>query len=169
MVGEAPPEDLKRFFYYEDVYKADWLFLGVIKALGGDLYATKSLRENKACILELSKKYGIFLMDLSDSPTIVYDYESFNNKIKNEKAVDKDNTNIILIKVTVYDFLYKKMISCGYKVMPQRIPFPAFGQQKKFDCEFKKALESAKFPVDNFEKDLMAIMKLYILKQNLYG
>ena len=28
VVGEAPPDSIDRFFYYEDVKKADYLFLG---------------------------------------------------------------------------------------------------------------------------------------------
>ena len=37
IIGEAPPEWIDRFFYYEDVKKADYLFLGIIGVLYPDL------------------------------------------------------------------------------------------------------------------------------------
>ena len=33
LIAEAPPDSLDRFFYYEDVRSADYLFLGVTQVL----------------------------------------------------------------------------------------------------------------------------------------
>ena len=32
-IAEAPPEEIKRFFYYEEVKDNDWLYLAIVKAL----------------------------------------------------------------------------------------------------------------------------------------
>ena len=33
IIAEAPPDSIERFFYYEDVKTADFLFLGIVEVL----------------------------------------------------------------------------------------------------------------------------------------
>ena len=37
LIAEAPPDNINRFFYYDDVREHDYLFLGVAQALYPDL------------------------------------------------------------------------------------------------------------------------------------
>lgn len=145
LIAEAPPQALDRFFYYENVTSNDWLYLGVAKVFA-NTQDSKILRANKEAILNWLKDNGIYLMDLSDSPLTDNVYtengkKAFMDRLKNESAIDKDTTDIILIKASVYDFLYTDLKEENYKVSQERIPFPASGQQRKFDDAMRKALK----------------------------
>lgn len=146
-VAEAPPETTERFFYYERVKDNDWLYIAIVKALSMcDDYDVKKMRANKKMILQLLQQDGIFLMDLSPVPLkrrmkAKCHKEDFMQRLTNEKAVSKDDTNIILIKTNVYDCLFLNLKENGYNVQNQRIPFPASGQQQKFAEKMKEALE----------------------------
>lgn len=155
-VAEAPPDALERFFYFHDVRSNDWLYLGIVKALCAypDTYSDnidpKKLRENKEEILNLLKDDGFYLMDLSPLPkSLIPPHELFKSdfieRLKNETAIDKTTTKIILIKVNVYDCLFYSMKELGYAVQPQRIPFPASGQQQNFAVEMQKALKAINY------------------------
>jgi hypothetical protein len=37
LIAEAPPDSLDRFFYYKNVRKGDYLFLGITEAIYPDL------------------------------------------------------------------------------------------------------------------------------------
>lgn len=151
LIAEAPPEETKRFFYYERVENNDWLYLAVVKALCMcEDYNVKKIRSNKKKILQYLQQDGIFLMDLSPVPlkwavTAELHKKDFMQRLENEKAICKDATDIILIKANVYDCLYHDLIEKGYKVQNQRIPFPASGQQQNFAEKMKKALEEINY------------------------
>lgn len=152
LIAEAPPRALNRFFYYEKVKDNDWLYLGVAKVFTNS-QDPKILRANKKKVLNWLKDNGVYLMDLSDSPLtysnspLTYNVytengkKKFMDRLKNETAIDKETTNIILIKASVYDFIYRDLEKEDYKVSKERIPFPASGQQKKFDEAIRKALK----------------------------
>lgn len=155
-IAEAPPDALERFFYYPDVSISDWLYLGIVKALcaypntDSDNIDTKKLREHKNEILKLLKDDGFYLMDLSPLPKSLIPLpelfkSDFIERLKNETAIDKTTTKIILIKVNVYDCLFYSMKELGYAVQPQRIPFPASGQQQNFAVEMQEALKAINY------------------------
>lgn len=150
-VAEAPPETTERFFYYERVKDNDWLYIAIVKALSMcDDYDVKKMRANKKMILQLLQQDGIFLMDLSPVPLkkgmkAKRHKEGFRQRLSNEKAVNKDDTSIILIKANVYDCLFTELKENGYNVQNQRIPFPASGQQQKFAEKMKEALEGINY------------------------
>lgn len=164
IVAEAPPEALERFFYYENVSTADYLFIGFIQVLIKDQdrkseNICKIIRKNKAEILKLLQKYGIFLIDWSDNPIFHFcDYDIFKRKLECENGIDKKNTNIILVKVNVFDFLYEKLKSDKYKVMPQRIPFPSSGHQSFFYKKMTDALKCSKFDTTNLNKEIKQLI-----------
>lgn len=155
-VAEAPPDALERFFYFPYVRSNDWLYLGIVKALCAypDTYSDnidpKKLRENKEEILELLKDDGFYLMDLSPLPKSLIPLpelfkSDFIERLKNESAIDKTATKIIPIKTNVYDCLFHSIEELGYAVQPQRIPFPASGQQQNFAVEMQKALKAINY------------------------
>lgn len=150
-IAEAPPEQTERFFYYEKVRDNDWLFLGIVKALcGNGNYDTKRMRANKKQILETLQQDGIYLMDLCPVPLkwgIVAELHKNDliQRLEAEKAVDKHSTNIVLIKVNVYDCLYRDLKNKNYKVQNKSIPFPSSGRQKEFAEEMQKALKEIQY------------------------
>jgi len=148
LIAEAPPDSLERFFYYENVKQHDYLFLGVVEALYPELkqrfLASKRNSEIKTTILQKLSADGFYLIDLSDLPLSLL-HGSLKNQlpklIKKVKNVTDKQTQIILIKANVYDTAYTILKTHGFKkVVDVRIPFPGQGNQKKFQVEFKKAL-----------------------------
>lgn len=153
-VAEAPPEAAERFFYYETVKDNDWLYIAIVKAISMcDDYDVKKIRANKKKILELLQQDGIFLMDLSPVPLkwavkAELHKEDFMQRLNNEKSINKEVTDIILIKANVYDCLFLELKENGYRVQNQRIPFPASGQQQKFAEMMKKTLKEINYCPD---------------------
>lgn len=153
LVAEAPPSSLDRFFYYEDVREKDFLFVEPSKVLC-KTDDVAFIRSNKSKILQTMKAAGIYLMDLSDVPLTedgCYDTYAkhdlkrlFLDKLEKEEAVDRAKTVIVLIKVTVFDYLYKDLKKDGYNVCDERIPFPSSGQQAKFRDAMSKVIENMK-------------------------
>ena len=152
LVAEAPPDSLERFFYYENVRQHDYLFLGVAEALYPRLKEQFLLSgrssELKNTILQTLKKDGFYLLDLSELPLSLLDSDlqsqlpALVNKIK---SVSNDNTQIILIKANVYDIAFQFLKTKFKNVVDQRITFPGQGGQRKFQDEFKRALEKVRF------------------------
>ncbi len=153
-VAEAPPNKIERFFYYEDVKEADYLYLGIMKALSEKFctMSIKQLRQIKGEVLLLLKQCGIFLMDLcfmplayANPPIAKLHKNDFIKRLEQMDGIAKDNTNIILIKTNVYDCLFKDLKLKGHKVVDKRIPFPACGQQQIFQNLMHEALSEIKF------------------------
>ena len=153
-VAEAPPNKTERFFYYKDVREADYLYLGIMKALSEKccMMPTKQLRQIKGEALLLLKQCGIFLMDLcsmplayANPPIAELHKNDFMKRLEQMDGVVKDSTNIILIKTNVYDCLFKDLKQKGYNVVDKRIPFPACGQQKMFQDLIHEALSEINF------------------------
>ncbi|HUC79760.1 MAG TPA: hypothetical protein VMR70_02545 [Flavisolibacter sp.] len=147
LVAEGPPDNLERYFYFEDVKTQDSLFLEIM----GVLYPEQkkrylaSGRETalKAELLEMFQEDGFWLLDVAEVPQSVSNQTledclpSFLQQL--QKTVNHQ-TPIILIKANVYDLCYPVLISEGYNVAPERLPFPGSGQQKVFREKFRKVL-----------------------------
>lgn len=151
LIAEAPPNSLDRFFYFENVKKRDYLFLGIAQALYPKLknkfLADGRNEETKKKILEKLKLDGFYLIDLSDLPlTLLEDdlkEQLPNLKEKIEKVIAVDS-KIIIIKANVYDLAYQYLVSQEINnVVNRRIAFPSTGGQKKFQSEFSEALKEA--------------------------
>ena len=152
LVGEAPPDTLDRFFYYENVKEKDYLFIGVMEVLESkdviNQYKILRLEKEKKQMLENFQSKGYYLMDLSSVPAGIEMPESHMDEFLSElKQLETDGhidkeTPIILIKANVYDCLYWRLIGEGYNVVNERIPFPSSGQQKNFAVKFRRAIES---------------------------
>ncbi len=66
-VAEAPPGDVSRYFYFDDVRQGDSLYLEVAKALFLSLSVDR-LRERKARTLERMRDQGMWLIDVAEEP-----------------------------------------------------------------------------------------------------
>ena len=153
-IAEAPPNKIDRFFYYEKVREADYLYLGIMKALNEKcrMMSTKQLRQIKGEALFLLKQCGIFLMDLcsmplayANPPIAELHKNDFIKRLEQMDGIAKDSTDIILIKTNVYDCLFRDLKLRGYNVVDKRIPFPACGQQQIFQNLMHEALSEINF------------------------
>ena len=145
LITEAPPCNLDRYFYFEDVKKQDSLFLEIM----GVLYPEKKQRylkagrptEGKMELLEMIKEDGYLLFDLYEVPDDVFSVpaeacvEGLLNRL--EKLIDK-STPIIIIKANVFDLCYPMLKTKGFNVINERLPFPGSGQQKVFREKFNE-------------------------------
>lgn len=152
LIAEAPPNSIDRFFYFEDVKESDWLFLGVMQALYPqakvDYINQKRGINLKKQLLEKFKQDGFYLIDLLDIPLLYFRGDLSNNLpelITKIDSISDKETQIILIKVNVYDTAYEVIKNHGSKIIDKRIDFPASGGQTKFQEKFKEALIEAKF------------------------
>ena len=150
-IAEAPPEiDSKRFFYCEQVQKADYLFLETMKVLYPNGFSDiKNLRQRKGEFLRKFQEKGFYLIDASDKPMRDKQRSKRKNKITDSlptliKKINKlkgKETKIILICKTVYECCYNELRSKGFNVINKSaIPFP-IRWQKEFRRELAALLE----------------------------
>jgi hypothetical protein len=148
LIGEAPPCDFDRYFYFEAVPKQDSLFLETMGVLYPEMKAAylASKRDPvlKAELLEHFQSDGYWLIDLSEVPhelTGGNPEDALPGLLERVKKIADKKTNIIVIKSNVYDCCYPALKELGYKVSSERIPFPGSGQQGVFRERFKRALK----------------------------
>lgn len=137
LVAEAPPCDLDRYFYFEDVAEHDWLFRYVWEALHNE----KPAREDKPRCLAALRDAGVFLIDLHEEnvsgPTMAQLAPKVTDLVDRCRALKP--RHIILIKSIVHDAAYAPLKAAGLPVIDARLPFPASGQQRKFLEGFRQA------------------------------
>jgi hypothetical protein len=139
LVAEAPPTELDRYFYFEDVSRADYLFRGVVPALLGEESSRSKARQ-----LTALKDIGVFLIDLRPDPFDTRsDADLVPELVKRVRSIAPQH--VILIKVNVYDAAYQSLRDAGLPVVDERLPFPSTGRQLEFAAGFKRALKSAGF------------------------
>lgn len=147
-VAEAAPDDPERFFYNDDVPTHDWLYLNLMKALYKDAQgvAVPDMRRRKAEFLDRFQESGYYLIDAIDSQLPVDTSARSRTDLIRQNAPGKakeasdlikkyghEQTNIILIKSTVFHGLYNFFKDKGLPVVEQGpIPFPSTGRQKQF-------------------------------------
>lgn len=84
--------------------------------------------------------------DLFDAPVEQYtetQETAISDLVQRLRKVATEQTSIILMKVTVYDTLAKKLKQAGFNVIEERIRFPAQAWQQDFQSHFVKALKKA--------------------------
>ncbi len=148
LIGEAPPCDLDRYFYFENVPRQDSLFLEIMGVLypeqKAQYLASKRDPDRKAALLEQFQSDGFWLLDLAEVPhevTGLPPEASLPSLLERvQAAADPERTRIILIKANVYDCCYPVLRDGGYRVSSERIPFPGSGQQAVFRKKFGAAL-----------------------------
>jgi len=173
-IAEAPPSAPDRFFYFEDVWEQDSLYLEMMKVLfpdepkklesiGGHTLdfdflrgpSTDKLRGNKKEYLNRFKESGFFLIDNLDFP-MPPQHNRTKDKIhflegQKDRLYDKvkqliDNkTPIVLISVPVYQANAGNLEYYGFNVIHnEAIEFPGSGQQKKFREKMGNLVEKFK-------------------------
>jgi hypothetical protein len=149
LIAEALPDSLDRFFYYPDVRRADYLFLGVIHVLypgmKDEFLATRRSSGLKEKILRRFQEDGFFLLDILGEP-LRKSYGSLQRALPElllrVEAVANQQTPIVLIKTTTFDSVYRPLKAAGYqKVFDNPIPFPSQGWQHRFYELFSGALK----------------------------
>lgn len=149
LLTEAPPCNLDRYFYFEDVKKQDALFLEITGVLYPDLKERylKSGRktELKEELLHQFQSDGYWLMTVGEVPFEVSGLslqDSLHDLLHRlEKHITKQ-TPIVLIQAAVYDLCYPLLTEQGYNVVNERLPFPGSGQQKVFRQKFSVVIGS---------------------------
>ncbi len=148
-VAESPPEDVKHFFYFEDVPEQDSLFLEMMKVLYNVNEPAPLIRAKKKSYLENFRDDGYYLEDALDHPigvkrtkdkiAIIKKYRS-NFMGKLAQAIDKP-VPIILIARPVYDGLGNLLVQKGYNVLnTEMIDFPGSGGQTNFRLKMANTL-----------------------------
>jgi hypothetical protein len=143
-VAEAPPLGSDRYFYFEDVKRADWLWIALMKELfpGEKWGPTKCERRRKRDWLLKFQEKGHRLIDAVNTPI-----KRGSDPAKVIKArsriliseVKRINPEcVVLIKFSVYDNLFHEFKSAGLPVMDCRLPFPGSGHQKEFHKKFPR-------------------------------
>lgn len=147
LIAEAPPCSLDRYFYFEAVPRQDSLFLEIMGVLYPrqkvEYLAAKRDPALKEALLEAFQEDGYWLMDLSELPHELLGIppaDALPSLLERVKKVADKDTRMILIKSNVFDLCYPALTSQGYKVSPERIPFPGSGQQGVFRERFARAL-----------------------------
>ena len=149
LIAEALPDSLDRFFYYPDVRRADYLFLGVMQVLYPNLkeefLATRRSRDLKEGMLRRFQGDGFFLLDILEaSPRKSFSrlQQAMPGLLACIDLVADQQTPIVLIKTTTFDAAYRPLKAAGYaKVFSKPIPFPSQGWQHRFHELFSKALK----------------------------
>lgn len=149
LIAEALPDSLDRFFYYPDVRRADYLFLGVMQVLYPGLkeefLAARRPSALKEVLLRRFQADGFFLLDLLDEP-LRRSYGLLQRAVpellSRVGAIANPQTPIVLIKATTFEVAYGPLKAAGYQRIYNRpIPFPSQGWQLRFYELFRGALK----------------------------
>lgn len=142
MIAEAPPaEESDRFFYFEQVWEQDSLFLETMKVLYSEKYTSPiEVRRRKKEFLDAFKDEGFYLIDSVEFPiTGTYAQrkdlisEKRDSLIKKMHTLVDNNTPIVLITKTVYEACCKRLKQEGFNIINEEmIPFAGNGQQAKY-------------------------------------
>lgn len=143
LVAEAPPCDVDRYFYFEDVDRHDWLFRYVYEGLTGE----KPDRSEKASHLARLRDAGVFLIDLHEENVEQPSLATLRERVPGLilRCAEITPRAIVLIKSVVHDAAHDALVEAGLPVIDERIPFPASGQQKRFLDSFRRAVEASGF------------------------
>jgi len=137
LVAEAPPNDLERYFYFEDVIEHDALFRYVTRGVLG----REPTRQNKRQTLFALRERAVFLIDLKLDPVDgTPPWDCVDDLVERCRRLNPEK--VILIKTSVYDVAFQALATAGLPVVAERIPFPGSGRQHEFEVAFRRALQA---------------------------
>jgi hypothetical protein len=138
LIAEAPPSAVDRYFYFPDVVGHDSLFRYVARTILG----IEPTRTNKEELLGNLRDSGVFLIDVCLDP--IGDKSELLACVPDlvRRAAAQSPDYVILIKATVYDAAFQPLTDAGLPVVDERIPFPGYGQQLRFESLFERALNA---------------------------
>lgn len=142
LIGEAPPEDIDRYFYFQDITSQDALFRYVVRTV----LETAPSRTEKTRQLQQLGDQGVFLIDLKREPKAPG--ENLKPYVADlvGRAQALSPRAIITIKANVCDLTQAPLRAAGLNVAEHRVPFPGSGQQQLFLSAMRSALTSINWP-----------------------
>ena len=156
-VAESPPQSDDRYFYFENVKGHDWLWIALMKAVYPSQFgATKDERRRKRMWLSKFQESGFQLIDAVKEPLrgthrrrVLRIKASAPTLISEIQAISPNQ--IVLIKKSVHDALCQVLKEAGFPVVNQEaLPFPAAGQQTKFQKAFRRLSDSGKLSLYSY-------------------
>ncbi len=147
-IAEAPPATRERYFYFPDVRKHDYLWIGLMKALYGcEFRDTGYERSRKHSWLTRFKNDGYRLIDavkdpmprVSESEKRLLIGSQLDDLVKEVRSISP--RQIVLIKVTVYEALFESLREMELPVVDARLPFPGSRRQPQFQEQFKQLVD----------------------------
>jgi hypothetical protein len=153
-VAEAPPNDLERYFYFEDVKGHDWLWLALMKALfARDFGETRLERKRKAYWLARFRDGGYQLVDAVEEPISGSNHrrlavikENADRVLSKIRAINPPQ--VVLIKHTVFSALCTKLQESGIHILNDTaLPFPSCGRQAEFSRRLLDLIGSGQLSV----------------------
>jgi hypothetical protein len=150
-VAESPPQTADRYFYFENVKRDDWLWIALMKALcPSEWGCTKQERPRKAQWLSKFQDDGFWLIDAVKEPVrgsrrqrVALIESAAPALIEEIRGIDPEQ--VILIKATVHQALYRALTNAGLLVANETpVPFPAAGRQGQFENEFRRLADAGK-------------------------
>jgi hypothetical protein len=140
VVAEAPPCDVERHFYFEDVDRHDWLFRYVYEGL----YGEKPTRERKPEHLARLRDDGVFVIELHEENVSQPTRAELEPCVPGlvERCRELRPRMIVLVKASVHDAAFAALKAAGLPVADVRIPFPTSGQQRRFLELFREAMRA---------------------------
>lgn len=146
-MAESPPGAPDRHFYFEDVSRADTLWVQTTRGLYPEEFGvTAQERKHKKAWLERFQQDGYWMLEAVPHPI----------DGKKKEAQIRDNTqrvlaeiqaaaptHVILVATPVYRVLQPPLAAAGISLpQPQAVPFPSRGQQGRFQTALKATLEA---------------------------
>lgn len=135
LVGEAPPEDLDRYFYFEEPESHDLLFDHVSRVL----FESDPVKD-KTPVLKALRKRGIFLIDLKPDDPMGDSRHAELAKWLPIRAETLAPERILLLGTPVYRHGYSALQRAGLPVVDKRVELPTAGHEAAFAREFRAAL-----------------------------
>lgn len=152
-IAESPPLAADRFFYFEDVTRADNLFLETMKVVYPARFTSApAMRRAKREFLRQWQTDGFYLIDAVDEPLGRLSrrdkLEAIRNQlptlVKRVAKVVRSDTCIFLISAPVHKMCYRPLCDSGFNVVnDEPIDFPGTGRQRDFRRKLKHALHEA--------------------------
>lgn len=150
-VAEAPPSSRERYFYFPEVRAHDDLWIALMKALYPQNFGeTRKERLRKHAWLTKFQRDGYKLIDVLKEPVPEESKPRVRHLLRGQvdalvAEIRKIRPRqVLLIKATVYDELYKPLKEARLPVVDGRLPFPGSGKQGKFLDGFRNLVGEGK-------------------------
>ncbi len=144
-MAESPPAAPDRHFYFEDISRADTLWVQTTRALYPEEFGeTAQERKRKGAWLERFQRDGHWMLEAVPHP-IDAQRKEFQIRNHTERALAAIQAAaplyVVLITTPVYKTLLQPLADAGISLpQPQAIPFPGRGQQGRFHAAMQATL-----------------------------
>jgi len=135
LIAEGPPENLSRYFYFEDDASDDPLLREVCDVL----FEGAPPADKRARLKEL-KRRGVFLIELRPDAPLGDAKPSEYAEWLALRLEELRPEQIVLVHPAAYDAARKKLASAKWPVSDVRVPAPTNGREVEFRREFRTAL-----------------------------